>query len=112
MVPEIPETGYRRTIGERLEQVIRQVCTERDAPILELETMPDHVHLLITCDPQFGIQRLVKHIKSRSSRILRAEFPSLESRLPTLWINSYLVATVGDATPEVVKRYAENQKNM
>ena len=57
--------------------------------------MPDHVHLLVDCDPQFGIHRLMKLLKGRSSRVLRDEFPWLRSRLPTLWTNSYLVATVG-----------------
>ena len=74
--------------------------------------MPDHVHLLVVCDPQFGIHRLVKQIKGRSSRLLRQEFPTLRRRLPTLWTNSYFVATVGGATLEVVKRYVENQRNV
>jgi putative transposase len=90
---------------------VPEVCAEKDAPIIELETMPDHVHLLVTCDPQYGIHRLVKAIKGRSSRLLRQELPSLRSRLPTLWTNSYLVATVGGATLEVVKQYVENQPN-
>lgn len=107
---------YRRPVitgpvDARLKQIIREVCAERDAPIVELETMPDHVHLLVTCDPQFGIHRLVKQIKGRSSRLLRQEFPTLKSKLPTLWTNSYFVATVGGATLEVVKQYVENQRN-
>ncbi len=107
---------YRRPvidgcIEDRLTQLIREVCGERDAHILELETMPDQVQLLVSCDPQFGIHRLVKQIKGHSSRVLRAEFPTLKSRLPTLWTNSYFVATVGGATSEEAKRYVENQKN-
>jgi len=107
---------YRRPVitgpvDARLKQIIQEVCAERDAPIVELETMPDHVHLLVTCDPQFGIHRLVKQIKGRSSRLLRQEFPTLKSKLPTLWTNSYFVATVGGATLEVVKQYVENQRN-
>jgi putative transposase len=107
---------YRRpviegAVDQRLKQIISQVCAEKDAPIIELETMPDHVHLLLTCDPQYGIHRLVKTIKGRSSRLLRQEFPSLRSRLPTLWTNSYFVATVGGTTLEVVKQYVENQRN-
>ena len=106
----------RRVIGgrmaERLKEIIREVCGERDAPIVELETMPDHVHLLVVCDPQYGIHRLVKQIKGRSSRLIREEFPQLRSRLPTLWTNSYFVATVGGATLEIVKRYVENQQNV
>ena len=88
------------------------MCAARDMPIVEPETTPDHVRLLITVDPQYGIHRLVKQIKGRSSRLLRQEFPRLRSRLPTLWTNSYFVATVGGATVEVVKRYVENQRNV
>jgi putative transposase len=73
--------------------------------------MPDHVHLLVVCDPQYGIHRLVKQIKARSSRLLRQEFPHLKSRIPTLWTNSYFVATTGGATLDVIKRYVENQRN-
>ena len=106
----------RRVIGGamdvRLKEIIREVCAERAAAIVELETMPDHVHLLVSCDPQYGIHRLVKQIKGRSSRLLRTEFPHLKSRMPTLWPNSYFAATVGGATLEVVKRYVENQRNV
>jgi putative transposase len=107
---------YRRPVitgdvDTRLKQIIRDVCAERDAPIAELETMPDHVHLLVTVGPQYGIHRLVKQIKGRSSRLLRQEFPHLRRRLPTLWTNSYFVATVGDTSLEVAKQYVENQRN-
>lgn len=107
---------YRRKVidervGARLKQIITDVCRERGATIVEVETMPDHVHLLVSVDPQFGIHRLVKQIKGRSSRLLRAEFPHLKSRIPTLWTNSYFVATVGGATLDVVKRYVEDQRS-
>lgn len=107
---------YRRpvideAVDARLKQIIREVCAERDCTIIELETMPDHVHLLLECDPQYGIHRLVKQVKGRSSRLLREEFPSLKRRLPTLWTNSYFVATVGGAPLEIVKQYVENQRN-
>ena len=74
--------------------------------------MPDHVHLLIEVDPQFGIHHLVKLLKGRSSRILRQEFPWLKNRLPTLWTNSCFVSTVGGAPLAVIKQYIENQKNV
>ncbi|MBF8194670.1 IS200/IS605 family transposase [Nonomuraea sp. K274] len=105
----------RRVLGGRIEarlkELIREVIEEKGAWLVELEVMPDHVHLLVEVDPQFGIHKLVKAIKGRSSRVLRQEFPSLKSKLPTLWTNSYFVATVGGAPLEVVKGYVENQKN-
>jgi putative transposase len=88
----------------RLKEIIHQTVTELQSEVIELEVMPDHVHLLCEVDPQFGIHRLVKRLKGRSSRLLRQEFPWLKSRLPTLWTNSYFVATVGGAALTVVKQ--------
>ena len=108
---------YRRPVIEgavdvRLKQLIAEICAERECNLIELETMPDHVHLLVECDPQYGIHRLVKQIKGRSSRVLRQEFDSLRSRLPTLWTNSYFVATVGGAPLAAIKEYVANQRNV
>ena len=99
-------------IDERLKQIIREVCIETQSELIEMEVMPDHVHLLLNCDPQFGINRLIRSIKGRSSRFLRSEFPALKSRLPCLWTNSYFVSTVGGAPLAVIKQYIENQKNI
>jgi putative transposase len=96
---------------DRLKQLIREVVEEKGAWLVELETMPDHVHLLVEVGPRYGVHKLVKAIKGRSSRVLREEFPWLKSKLPTLWTNSYFVATVGGAPLSVVKRYVEQQKS-
>jgi len=103
-----PLAGDPGPVDERLIEIIREVCAEHDAEIVEVETMPDHVHLLISVDPQFGIHRIVKLIKGRSSRALRQEFPSLKRRIPTLWTNSYFVATVGGAPLEIVRQYMKS----
>ncbi len=99
-------------IETRLNQIISQVCQEHQAEIEELEIMPDHVHLLVNVDPQFGIHRLVKLIKGRSSRYLRQEVPELKSKLPTLWTNSYFVSTTGGAPLSIIKQYIEQQKHV
>ena len=75
-----------------------------------MEVMPDHVHLLVSVDPQFGIHRLMKLIKGQSSRLLRQEFPHLTKRMPTLWTNSCFVSTTGGAPFTQVKQYIEGQK--
>ena len=105
---------YRRkvlvgAIAVRLKEVIEAVCNETHAEIIEMEIMPDHVHLLVEVDPQFGIHKLVKTIKGKSSFLLRQEFPSLTTRLPSLWTNSYFVSTVGGAPLSMIKQYIENQ---
>lgn len=105
---------YRRPVldtpgvSERLTEIAREVCAERDADLVEIETMPDHVHMLVGVDPQYGVHRLVKQVKGRSSRLLRQEFPSLATRLPTLWT----LVLRGDGRREVVKQYVANQRNV
>jgi putative transposase len=99
-------------VDVRLKEIIQSVCDEHQAELIELEVMPEHVHLLVDCDPQFGIAKLIRYIKGRSSRLLRQEFPWLKSRLPTLWTNSYFVSTVGGAPLAVIKQYIEDQKSV
>ena len=108
---------YRRQVliqgvDRRLKKILREVAAERQAEIIELEIMPDHVHLLVEIDPQYGIHRLIRQMKGRSSRLLRREYGWLRSRLPTLWSNSYFVSTVGGAPLSIIRQYIENQKNV
>jgi putative transposase len=108
---------YRRkvlvnTVDERLKTILLQVAQGLQSTIIEMEIMPDHVHLLVEVDPQLGIHRLVKRLKGVSARMLRAEFATLRSRLPSLWTNSYFVATVGCMSLDTVRQYIENQKHV
>jgi putative transposase len=106
---------YRRKvltppIDERLKVILAEQIERWGQELIEMEVMPDYVHLLVGCAPQFGIHRLVKLLKGYSSHALRAEFPALKRRLPSLWTNSYFVSTVGGVTLETLKRYVESQK--
>jgi putative transposase len=73
---------------------------------------PDHVQLLVSVDAQFGIHRLMKLVKGRSSRSLRQEFPVSKRKLPTVWTNSYFVSTTGRAKLSEVKQHIEQQKHV
>lgn len=108
---------YRRDVlvdgvDERLKEIIEDLSSEIGFHILSMEIRPDHVHLLLDVDPQFGIHKVVKRIKGRSSKILRDEFPHLKSRIPTLWTNSYFCTTTGGSSLDVVKQYVEMQKSV
>ena len=108
---------YRRkvlveTLPDRLEELILAKQEEYGYSVIEMEVMPDHVHLLLDVDPRIGIQRVVGKIKGYTSPTLRSEFPWLRKRLPTLWTRSKFISTVGAVTLEVVQKYIEEQKNV
>jgi putative transposase len=107
---------YRRSvligkIEPRLKQLIKQKEQEYHFEVLEMEVMPDHVHLLLDVNPKYGVYDIVNHIKGFTSHELRKEFKELRTKLPTLWTRSKFISTVGAVTLEVVKRYIEEQKN-
>jgi putative transposase len=110
--PKYRRSVLRNNIAKRLEEILRDVCKQLEAEIIALEIMPDHVHLLVEVDPQFGVHRLVKRLKGTSSRLLRQEFSYLRTSLPTLWTNSVFYSTVGGAPLAVIKQYVENQKDV
>ena len=108
---------YRRPVlvngvDTRLKELIIEVCNQLNVDIIEMEIMPEHVHLLLEVHPQLGIHKVIKQIKGYSSRILRNEFSWLKSRIPTLWTNSYFISTVGGAPLAVIKQYIEDQKTV
>ena len=75
-------TKYRRKvlcdqIQNRLKQLIREKQSEYGYNIREIETMPDHVHLLIEIPPSKSIDAIVGKIKGWTSKCLREENPHL-----------------------------------
>jgi len=107
---------YRRRVlaglvEVRLKEIIAEVGAEAGGEVIEVEVMPDHVHLLVEVPPVIALPKLVQKLKGRSSRMLRAEFVP-RRRLPSLWSPSWFVSTVGGAPLEVVRRYVENQKRV
>ena len=106
---------YRRKVlvddvEKRLKEIIIDIIEKQNTEIIKMEIMPDHVHMLVEVDPQYGIHRFVKKLKGVSSRILRKEFKHLTTKLPTLWTHAYFVSTVGTTSLKVIKQYIESQE--
>jgi putative transposase len=108
---------YRRKVlvspvDARLKELIGEVAADHEMTVHTVEVMPDHVHLFVEADPTLSVAEIVNRFKGRSSRVLRQEFASLRSRLPTLWSRSYYAGSVGAVSEAVVRRYIEAQKGV
>ena len=107
-------TKYRRKVLDtqiqgRLKQLIRDKQEEYGYQIREVETQHEHVHLLIEIPPTNSVDKIVGKIKGYTSKVLREEYPSLKSRLPSLWTRSKFVSSCGGVTLQVIKDYIEGQ---
>jgi len=107
---------YRRKVltGDaetRLKELLAEKAGQIDIEIVQTEIMPDHVHLFVKATPVNSPHYIVQQLKGYTSRVLRQEFPSLKSRLPSLWTRSYYCESVGHISEETVQKYIEDQKN-
>ena len=110
--PKYRRSVLKNGIDIRLKDLILEKQTEYNYKILEMEVMPNHVHLLIDSNPKVGIYNQINKIKGYTSKVLREEFPCLKSKLPCLWTRSKFISSVGSVNLDVVKTYIENQKNV
>ena len=97
---------------ERMEQIMRDVCTDFECELAEFNGESNHVHLLVNFPPKVALSRLVNSLKGVSSRRLRQEFPELARhyyRANKLWSGSYFAGSAGGAPITVLRRYIEQQ---
>ena len=90
-------------IQGRLKQLIREKQDAYGYKIREVETQSEHVHLLVEMPPTDSVDKIVGKIKGYTSKVLREEYPSLKSRLPSLWTRSKFVSSCGGITLQVIK---------
>lgn len=107
---------YRRkvlteAVSARLKEINLSVATEVGVTIIEQETDRDHIHILFSAKPQIQLSKFINSLKSVSARLLFREFPELKEKLwgGAFWSPSYFLASTGQVTLDVLKRYVENQ---
>jgi putative transposase len=106
---------YRRPVlvegvADRLRDLLTERAAELGMMIHALEVMPNHVHLFVESDPTRCVAEIVNRLKGYTSRILRSEFDSLRSRLPSLWSRSYFAGSIGQVSAATIERYIAEQK--
>ena len=100
-------------IEHRLKGIMNEIAKDNNFMIEEIETDLDHIHLLISCNPQHYIPNIIKALKGVSASLLFKEFPELKSKLwgGHLWNPSYFIATVSENTEEQIREYIKSQKS-
>jgi putative transposase len=96
-----------KKIGERLRQIVREVCIMRGIAIISGVVSKDHVHVFLQCPAHLAPADVAKWIKGKSSRKLQMEFPELRRRYwgQHLWSRGYFCASAGTVTDEMIKEY-------
>ena len=100
-------------IDRDLKNIIDDISNMSDFKIDIMETDLDHMHLLLDITPNYSISSIVNRLKSISTnRIWRLHFAILKNHFwkeNTFWSDGYFTCSVGDASPETIRRYIESQ---
>jgi len=91
---------------------IHNISETYDVEVLNIECDQDHFHMIFTAKPTLDIPKYINTIKTITSREIRKEFPEVKELLweNTFWSRSYFIATTGQITLDVLKKYVESQK--
>jgi putative transposase len=108
---------YRRPvlvdgIALTLKKLILDKQKEYGYKVFKVNVEPDHVHLILQCDPDRGISNVVAKIKCQSAIVMRRKFPELKTRIPCLWTRAKYVASIGSVDRDEIKQYIKDQKNV
>ncbi|MBO3801427.1 MAG: IS200/IS605 family transposase [Thermoproteota archaeon] len=110
---------YHRQVFENekivdfLKQKIREISESFDVDVLNLEYDKDHFHMLFKAKPTLDMPKYINAIKTITSREIQRNFPEVKEKLwkGVFWSPSYFLATTGQVTLGVLKKYVEEQGN-
>ena len=92
-------TKYRKSIltgavGNRVRDLVREVCRTYEIEILQGAVSGDHVHVLLSCPPTLSPSKIMQYIKGKTSRKLMMEFKHVQKQYwgRHLWARGYFVA--------------------
>lgn len=95
-----------KIVKELAEKAIVDVCSRHNIELFTKEVMPDHVHLFVSCPPEYSIRKLFQIIKGGISFYIRNELPSLR-RYSHLWNRGTMYRSIGNVSADIVKHYIE-----
>ena len=98
---------------DTIKEIFSVIELRSDFSIDIMETDKDHIHLLVSYPPNISVTSIARRLKQESTRELWDRYPEWLRRHfwkeHTFWSDGYFVCSIGEASPETVRKYIENQ---
>ena len=90
--------------------ILRKLCEDKGAEIIEAEACPDHIHLLLSIPPKYSISSFMGYLKGKSSLMIFDRHANLKYKYGNrhFWCRGYYVDTVGKNAKKI-EEYIRNQ---
>lgn len=98
-------------IQDKLIEIFNYIAPNYNITLSETKSESDHIHILFKAHPNSEISKFINAYKSASSRLVKKNFPEVKEKLwkETFWSQSFLLATIGEVTSDVVESYINSQ---
>jgi len=92
---------------ERLHQYITGILQQNNHKMLQVNSMPDHIHILAGIRPHQSVSSLIQNVKTESSKWIKSQ--NLCSR-PFAWQEGYGAFSYSKSQVPAVIKYIVNQE--
>lgn len=96
----------------KLEEIIKSLANQLGLKLVELDIMPDYVHLLVDASPKNSISSILKGLKGVSGKMILKDFPELKQQLSGghLWHPGYLAISDNPYCSKMIQDYLNSKK--
>lgn len=111
--PKFRYSVLKGAVQTKLKSIFEDIAKRYEYEILEMEVMPDHIHLFVGAKPTIAPMDIVRTFKSVSAIELFKEFPSLKKfygRCGSLWAVGKFVSTIGKVSEASIRKYIQEQE--
>ena len=92
-------------------EILIKLCKYKNVEIIEGAVCADHVHLCVSIPPKLSVSEFMGYLKGKSALMIYDVHPDQGSKWNrAFWARGYYVATVGNITEEVIRRYIQEQQ--
>jgi len=109
-------TKYKRALFDDeklrdfLESTLREKADRIDISIHQITINPSDIQLRVSSSPSDSPHHIVQQFKAHSYRYMVEKFPTLKSRVPTIWTRHYYCATLGKLDLKKVSEFLSEQE--
>jgi REP element-mobilizing transposase RayT len=101
-------------VEDVVKQVIQEICNTYGYTLIQMEVMPDHLHIFLSVPPTIAPTEAVTKLKSITANKVFAAFPNLKKSYfwgSGLWSRGYYIGTAGNVSAATIRKYIEAQKS-
>ena len=110
-IPKYRRKTLYEELRKHLGQVFRELAKHKESTVEEGHLMVDHVHMLISIPPKYGVAQVVGYIKGKSAIHIARSFLGRKKNFTgqSFWARGYYVSTVG-RDEQTIRQYIKKQE--